>query len=104
MGDLEKKVKSVIQSAATEARTAKAEWEQFGTNTAGSRWFNGVPKVALTESHRVVWKCPTTGCDGDMQDTGEMWMTGDPGYHHECNVCGFKAAIKGAVFNPRGDQ
>ncbi len=74
------------------------EWETFGSTITGSRWFNQTPNVACTSDRRVVWRCPAQDCFGEMVQTGIVWPTGDPGYHHECNLCGFTAAIKGAVF------
>jgi hypothetical protein len=82
---------------------AVKSWENHGSNIAGSRWFEGVPVLAV-EGGRVVWKCPTQNCGGDMLATGSMWMTGDPGYHHKCATCGFTAAIKGAQFGPVDDD
>lgn len=93
-----------LSAAAESANAARQEWEQFGATIAGSRWFNGAPKVELASDGRVVWKCSTTGCDGEMLYTGADWPTGTPGHHHECNSCGFRAAIKGAIFGTPIDE
>lgn len=77
------------------------EWETFGSTTTGSRWFNQAPTVEWSADRRVVWKCPTKDCFGEMVQTGEVWLTGNAGYHHKCNLCGFTAAIKNAVFGQR---
>ncbi|WP_241299363.1 hypothetical protein [Burkholderia stabilis] len=80
------------------------EWRGFGDPIAGSRWFNGVPTVALSDGE-VVWNCPATKCDGTLKFNGSIWPTGTPGYHHTCTSCGFTAAIKGAIFgSPDGED
>ena len=89
--------KKLIDDASQAARDSIKSWEDHGSNIAGSRWLEGRIAVAV-EDRRQVWKCPTVGCSGHMYFTGEVWCTGDPGYHHQCDVCGFKAAIKGAKF------
>lgn len=73
------------------------KWNEFGAACAGSRWFRGEPNLKKTPMRpvNVTWPCPVTPCDGEMRFNGMMWPTGDPGYHHTCTKCGFKAAIKG---------
>ena len=74
--------------------------EKFGSNCAGSRWFNEEPKIEVTPVQAVMerWYCPIDGCDGQMKYTGMTWPTGDPGYHHKCDICDFTAAIQGAKY------
>jgi hypothetical protein len=71
------------------------EHEQFGRTISGSRWFTGKPSVTRTRviPIQVTWNCPIDGCDGEMVENGMVWPTGDPGYHHTCNKCGFTAAV-----------
>lgn len=78
----------------------KPEWDEFGEQCAGSRWFNREPTLVKSEV-RVFeerWSCPCVGCDGEMKFNGMTWPTGDPGYHHTCSRCGFTAAIHGAKY------
>lgn len=80
--------------------TVNPEWEQFGESCAGSRWFNGKPEVSerLVQTYEQRWLCPVKPCDGEMQFSGMVWPTGDPGYHHTCSKCGFKAAVCGGMY------
>lgn len=97
-------VQQAVNGAAKKADEALKEWPRHGETIAGSRWFKGVPTVVIVESE-VAWHCPTTDCDGVMKFNGSVWPTGVPGYHHTCTVCGFTAAIKGALFgSPDGDN
>lgn len=70
---------------------------EFGEPCGGSRWFSGTLKI---DKKRMVpvqlrWMCPIDDCDGEMKFNGMTWPTGDTGYHHSCNKCGFTAAIRG---------
>ena len=74
-----------------------AEHDKFGSPCGGSRWFNSEPKITErvmvpVEEH---WSCPVENCDGEMKFNGMTWPTGNPGYHHTCDKCGFTAAISG---------
>lgn len=76
------------------------EHEKFGNSCGGSRWFNAEPKL---EERRMVpvqqrWMCPIDVCGGEMKFNGMTWPTGNPGYHHTCDKCGFTAAIHGAKY------
>lgn len=73
------------------------EWEKFGAQCGGSRWFEGDPTIVEKPvvMVRVVWPCPVQGCAGEMKFNGMTWPTGDPGYHHTCTQCRFTAAIRG---------
>lgn len=97
-GDIERATALLEKYRVLSKVNPEQEWETFGSTTVKSRWFNQVPKVELTADRRVVWKCPTKDCFGEMVQTGMVWPTGQPGYHHQCNLCGFTAAVKGAVF------
>lgn len=90
--------RSDLLANSAEATRMYQEWNAYGDPCGGSRWFNSVPKVELDVDYVVVWRCPITGCSGEMRYTGMDWPTGTPGHHHKCNSCGFTAAIKGAVF------
>lgn len=72
----------------------KPEWSAFGTCITGSRWFNRAPvtREVPVVSVEVHWPCPVAPCEGEMIYAGWDWPTGDPGYHHKCNRCGFTAA------------
>jgi hypothetical protein len=76
---------------------ANAEHDKFGTAIGGARWFNGEP--AITETPMVPvqlrWLCPIDDCGGEMKFNGMVWPTGQPGYHHSCDKCGFTAAVHG---------
>lgn len=75
---------------------AEKDWNQFGSDIGGSRWFHGEPMITKRQVTpvRASWLCPTE-CGGYMVFNGMTWPTGDPGYHHTCDQCGFTAAIHG---------
>lgn len=97
-GDIERATALLEKYRVLFKMNPEKEWETFGSTNVKSRWFNQAPTVEWSADRRVVWKCPTKDCFGEMVQTGMVWPTGDPGYHHQCNLCGFTAAIKGAVF------
>jgi len=75
--------------------------EKFGqgigalTTGGQSRWFNAEPEIAEkpVQTFEQRWMCPMDDCSGEMVFNGLTWPTGDPGYHHTCDTCGFTAAI-----------
>jgi len=73
---------------------------EFGAPCGNSRWFNQEPVIEVTPVQSVMerWYCPIDGCSGQMHHNGIMWPTGNPGYHHVCDECGFTAAITGAAY------
>lgn len=79
---------------------SKPEWDKFGEANGNTRWFHGTvrPQRKLVQTFQEIWSCPVTPCDGEMIYNGMMWPTGDPGFHHTCNKCGFTAAIHGAKY------
>lgn len=80
--------------------------EHFGNSiglvgTGGlSRWFRGEPTVTSENVApvRLRWMCPMPDCGGEMHDTGHVWPTVDPGFHHQCDRCEFTAAIHGKKY------
>lgn len=74
--------------------------DRFGVAVGGSRWFSGPVMTHLepVQAFQVRWFCPMPACRGEMRYTGENWPTGNPGYHHQCTVCKFRAAIKEKQF------
>ena len=74
------------------------EHEKYGSTIAGSRWFKAQPIIREVRvvPYRQHWLCPIDG--GEMEFTGKIWPTGNPGYHHQCRICGFQAAITGGEF------
>ena len=70
--------------------------DDFGQLIGGGRWFNRQEETreVAVRPVRVEWPCPA--CEvGTMVYTGEVWPTGDPGYHHLCSntECRFTAAV-----------
>lgn len=94
-------IEQLVSDATDSANAARQAWSLHGENIGSSRWFYGAPTVVINEAGQMTWICPVEGCGGEMEDTGEIWMSGDPGFHHQCNSCSFKAAITGAIFRPR---
>lgn len=38
------------------------------------------------------WKCPKC-LKGNMVANGGFWATASPGWHHDCDSCGYASAI-----------
>ena len=36
------------------------------------------------------WKCPKTGCEGEMISTQEGFTTNETSWKHRCDVCGYE--------------
>lgn len=97
-------VSEAVKAAQDEVVRMREQWDTFGDPCGKSRWFAATPKVKLDVSGQVVWRCPVAGCGGEMKYTGVDWPTGVPGHHHQCDSCGFTAAIKGAIFGDQTDD
>ena len=55
------------------------------------------------------WTCPEPGCGGEMVFNGDVWPTGEPGYHHKCDKCGKVLVLMGAsyptlIHEPKGKR
>lgn len=65
-----------------------------------ANWYVGEPSLRATEVVPVkqVWRCPETGCDGEMIYVGMDWPTAPPGHHHDCNKCGVRWVTRAGMF------
>lgn len=77
------------------------EHSKYGARIGQSRWFEGKPALYREPGTResgdyVRWRCPI--CGGEMVSNGWTWPTDPPGFHHECDTCGFTAALEDAEY------
>lgn len=84
-------------------------WDKYGQSCGGSRWFKGTMEIECTptkaenglwmeEKTKMEWLCPFCEGIGKMEWDYSIWPTGNPGYHHQCTRCKFRAAITGNTY------